>query len=108
MKKPDYSLIIACYNEGSTFEESLNKISTQVKKMKGVWEIIFVEDRSTDNTKAIVEKFIRENKNAKAIYHNRNLGRGKSVTDGIIASRGDICGYIDADFEISPTIVIKS
>ncbi len=105
MKKPDYSLIIACYNEGPTFEESLNKISTQVKKMKGVWEIIFVEDGSTDNTKAIVEKFVRENKNAKAIYHNRNLGRGKSVTDGIIASRGAICGYIDADCEISPTYI---
>lgn len=105
MKKPDYSLIIACFNEGTTFEESLNKISGQVKKMKGVWEIIFVEDRSTDNTKAVVEKFVRENKNAKAIYHSRNLGRGKSVTDGIIASKGDICGYIDADCEISPTYI---
>ena len=103
MKKPDYSLVLACYNEGPTFEESLNKIYSQVEKMKGVWEIIFVEDKSTDDTRAAVEKFVRENKNAKAIYHNRNLGRGKSVADGIMASRGDICGYIDVDCEIAPS-----
>ncbi|KKS83244.1 MAG: Glycosyl transferase family 2 [Candidatus Gottesmanbacteria bacterium GW2011_GWA1_43_11] len=105
MKKPDYSLVLACYNEGPTFEESLNKIYSQVEKMKGVWEIIFVEDKSTDDTRAAVEKFVRENKNAKAIYHNRNLGRGKSVADGIMASRGDICGYIDVDCEIAPTYI---
>ncbi len=103
MKKPDYSLILACYNEGSTFEESLNKISSQIKKMKGVWETIFVEDKSTDNTKAVIEKFVKENWNSRAIYHTRNLGRGKSVTDGIMASKGGICGYIDADCEISPS-----
>ena len=103
MKKPDYSLVLACYNEGPTFEESLNKISSQVKKMRGVWEIIFVEDKSTDDTKAVVEKFVKENANFKAIFHNRNLGRGKSVADGIMASRGDICGYIDVDCEIAPS-----
>ena len=103
MKKPDYSLVLACYNEGPTFEESLNKIYSQVEKMKGVWEIIFVEDKSTDDTKAVVEKFVKENANFKAIFHNRNLGRGKSVADGTMASRGDICGYIDVDCEIAPS-----
>lgn len=102
MKKPDYSLILACYNEGPTFGQSLVKISTQLKKMDGLWEIIFVEDKSTDNTKRVIEKFVAENRNTKAIYHKQNMGRGKSVTDGIIASGGDICGYIDVDCEISP------
>lgn len=105
MKKPEYSLILTCYNEGPTFEKSLNKIFSVIKKLKGSWEIIFVEDNSTDNTKAVVEKFVRKNGNARAIYHNSNLGRGKSVTDGIVASRGTICGFIDVDCEVSPQYI---
>lgn len=105
MSKIDYSLILACYNEGLTFEKSLKKIFSYVKNFKGNWEIIFVEDGSIDNTRKVVEKFVRENENAKAIYHKQNLGRGKSVTDGIMVSKGEICGYIDVDCEISPSYI---
>lgn len=105
MSKIDYSLILACYNEGSTFEKSLNKIFSYVKKFKGNWEIIFVEDGSIDNTRNVIEKFVKEHGNVRAIYHKHNLGRGKSVTDGIKVSKGEICGYIDVDCEISPSYI---
>lgn len=100
-----FTLILPCYNEGDTFEKSVNKILAELKKYKRNWEIIFVEDKSTDDTKLTVEKFVQTNKNARAIFHKRNIGRGGSVTDGIIASKYQICGFMDVDCEVAPSYI---
>ena len=101
MPKVDLSIIIPCYNEGPTFEDSVKKIIEVAKTLKKKWEIIFVEDKSTDDTKSAVEALIKRIKNACAIFHKNNQGRGKSVADGIKASKGGICGYLDIDLEVS-------
>ena len=101
----EVSLILACYNEGSTFEKSINQIVNVLKKDVRDWEIIFVEDKSDDDTKIIVEKLVKEIKNARAIYHFKNQGRGKSVADGIRVAKGDICGYLDVDLEVSASYI---
>lgn len=109
--KIDLSIILACYNEGPTFEKSVLEIIKILKKTKKNWEIIFVEDKSSDETRKIVEKLVGKIKNsrrrsrfggqARAIFHKKNEGRGRSVADGIIAARGKICGYLDVDLEVS-------
>lgn len=78
MKNPDVSVILACYNEGPTFEASVRKIVSVLKKNKWTWEIIFVEDKSLDKTKKTVEKLVKTISNSRAIYHGANMGRGKS------------------------------
>lgn len=105
MKKTKFSLIIACYNEGETFEKSVRYIISVLKKLKGEWEIIFVEDKSMDETKKTIEKLVGQIKNSKAIYHSKNQGRGKTVSDGIKAAKGEICGFLDADLEVSPNYI---
>ncbi len=105
MQKIDYSLILACYNEGSTFEESLNKILFEVRQFSGNWEIVFVEDKSTDKTREVLARNLKKIPNSRVIFHKKNLGRGKSVTDGIQVSRGSICGFIDVDCEVSPSYI---
>ena len=101
MSKVDLSLIIPCYNEGPTFTKSVNKIIRELKKINLSWEIIFVEDKSVDDTKKTVERFTKRYKNVRAIFHKKNEGRGKSVSDGVIAAKGIICGYLDIDLEVS-------
>lgn len=105
MKKPDLSLIIPCYNEGPTFEKSVAEIFNVLKRLKYHSEIIFVEDKSTDNTRQSVEKFVSGLPNVKAIFHLKNEGRGKSVSDGIKMSSGKTCGFMDVDCEVSPFYV---
>jgi dolichyl-phosphate beta-glucosyltransferase len=100
-----FSLILPCFNEGPTFEKSVNKILSELRKNKGSWELIFVEDKSIDNTKAVIEKFVKANKNLRVIFHQKNMGRGKSVSDGIIESRFSICGFMDVDCEVSPSYI---
>ena len=101
MSKIDLSIIIPCYNEGPTLTKSASKIIQELKSINLRWEIIFVEDRSTDDTKSAVEALIKRIKNVRAIFHQKNEGRGKSVADGIKASKGGICGYLDVDLEVS-------
>lgn len=100
MNKVGISLILACYNEGPTFQVSIDKIIDALRKTKKRWEIIFVEDKSTDNTAKTVKKLANEIKTSKAIFHKKNMGRGKSVADGIMAAEANICGYLDIDLEI--------
>ena len=101
MPKVDLSIIIPCYNEGPTFKDSVEKIVVVLKTQKKKWEIIFVEDNSIDDTKKTVEKLTQKYKNIRAIFHKKNEGRGKSVSDGIKTAKGNICGYLDIDLEVS-------
>jgi len=101
MPKVDLSIIIPCYNEGPTFEDSVNKIIEVAKTLKKDWEMILLEDKSVDDTKKTVEKLTEQIKTTKAIYHASNQGRGKTVADGIKAAKGAICGYLDVDLEVS-------
>ena len=105
MTKIDLSIVLACYNEGPTFEKSIWQIVSTLKKTKKNWEIIFVEDKSIDRTRKSVETISSKITNSKVIFHTKNQGRGKSVADGILAAHGDICGYLDVDLEISPTYI---
>lgn len=115
MAKIDLSLILPCYNEGPTFENSITQILTVLKKLNKTWEIIFVEDKSLDETKKFVERLISQieklhfrqgfSGQARAIYHLKNQGRGKSVSDGIKAANGEICGYLDVDLEVSASYI---
>lgn len=105
MNKTDFSLILACYNEGPTFEDNVGKIIGELKKLKGSWEVIFVEDKSSDETREKVEALSGKIRNSKLILHKVNTGRGKAVRDGIAAARGEICAFIDVDCEISPSYI---
>ena len=106
MSKVDVSIILACYNEGLTLRASVDRIIGVLKKTKKSWEIIFVEDKSVDGTVETVKKLANEIKNSKVIFHKKNMGRGKSVTDGIKAARGNICGYLDVDLEVSESYIL--
>ena len=67
MKKIDVSVILPCFNEGPTFEKSVEKILVQLKQLKKNWEIIFVEDKSIDDTKKSVESLVKKIKNSRAL-----------------------------------------
>lgn len=105
MSETDISVIIACYNEGPILASSVNKIVKVLNSLKKSWEIIFVEDKSTDETRKNVERISSVIKNSKVIWHQQNQGRGKTVSDGMKAARGTICGYLDVDLEISSSYI---
>lgn len=107
MKKIELSLILPCYNEAEHFSQSAERILQALKKSKLGFEIIFVEDKSTDKTVEFIKSFINKypNESLRAVFHTQNQGRGQTVIDGIKKAQGTYVGFIDIDCEVSPTYV---
>lgn len=100
--KFDLSLILACYNEEPILKENIEKIFSILDQTDFSYEIIFIDDCSRDKTAQVIRQIIKKNprRNLVSIYHQKNQGRGKTVTDGILRSRGKVVGFIDVDLEI--------
>lgn len=101
MKRLDLSLIIPCFNEQKILDASLIEIESVLRNSRFSYEIILIDDKSTDKTAKILKKY-EKRKNYSVYYHSVNLGRGKTVSDGIKLSKGVVVGFIDVDLEVSP------
>src|SRR3989344_1435853 len=101
MDKFDVSLVLPCYNEEEIFNSSVKRIIKILSQTDYTWEIIFVEDKSQDNTLALIKKVLAQNPrlNLSAYYHATNQGRGKTVIDGFNRAMGKYVGFIDIDLE---------
>ncbi len=101
MAKYDVSLILACYNEQEIFNDSVKRIINALDKTDYTWEIIFVDDKSQDNTPELIKKTLKKypRRNLSAYFHSVNQGRGQTVVDGFTKSQGKLVGFIDIDLE---------
>ncbi|MCX7766449.1 MAG: glycosyltransferase family 2 protein, partial [Candidatus Sumerlaeia bacterium] len=100
MTEPLLSLIIACYNEENHLVSSVREIENLFSTLRFSYELIFVDDCSTDNTQLIIHQLVNGRENRHYIQHQYNKGRGATVTDGFYQARGEIVGFIDIDLEV--------
>lgn len=96
----DVSIIIPCYNEERHLERNVEEIRKVMDQTKYNYEMIFVDDHSSDNTKLIIEKLIQRFSDTRSIYNKMNIGRGGAVVDGILAAKGRMAGFVDIDLEV--------
>jgi len=69
--------------------------------MRRPYEIIFVDDVSRDRTREIIRRLAAgDPTTVRTLFHEKNAGRGQTVTDGFRAARGAIAGYLDVDLEV--------
>ncbi len=99
---PRLSLVLACYNEEEVLAASFREIRETLLDFGHPFEILFVDDVSRDNTRELIAKIVAENPglDIRVILHEKNKGRGATVTDGFRAARGEIAGYLDVDLEV--------
>jgi glycosyltransferase involved in cell wall biosynthesis len=104
---PYLSLVLACYNEEEILAESFLVIRETLDGMGRPYEILFVDDKSRDRTRRILDDIVRANPDVAitVLLHETNRGRGATVTDGFRAARGVIAGYIDVDLEVHPRYI---
>jgi glycosyltransferase involved in cell wall biosynthesis len=95
---PEISLVIPAFNEAQTIETLL----TRVAELRLDSEMIVVDDGSTDDTVAILDRLDGDMPGLRVIHLPRNLGKGAAVREGIAASSGDIVLIQDADLEYDP------
>lgn len=106
---PKLTVIVPAYNESqnvrAVFDKSV-RVLTQ-SGLDGQYELILVDDGSTDDTGAIMDELQRQRPWAKALHHAENRGLGAAVRTGIAASRGDYVSFIPADGEVGVDQVVK-
>lgn len=93
------SIIIPCLNEEVYISQTINKVNNYLKRefSKYKYEIILIDDGSSDNTEFIINKIKKKNTLVNLIKHPINLGRGKAIKNGFKFSKGDIVITIDSD-----------
>jgi|SRR3989338_391827 len=104
----DLSLVLACYNEEAIFEDSTKRILNILDHTRLFYELIFVDDCSQDGTRKLIDSFIKNHPSHKisCIFHERNVGRGRSVTDGFKKALGNVIGFIDIDLEVDASYIL--
>ncbi len=102
------SVIVPCYNEEESiplFYDTINKV---INKMKDVsFELIFVDDGSSDKTINVIKDFSKKDKNVRYISFSRNFGKEAAIYAGLVYSTGDYVTLLDADLQDPPELIEK-
>jgi glycosyltransferase involved in cell wall biosynthesis len=99
---PLLSVVLACYNEQDLLEASFREIRRTLEDFGRSFEIVFVDDASRDATAKLIDEIRSGHPDLalSVIRHERNRGRGASVSDGFRVASGEIAGYLDVDLEV--------
>ena len=94
MTSPQVSVIMPAYNSGRYIKDSILSIQTQTYQD---WELIVIDDCSTDNTSEIVKNLIREDPRIQLLSTEKNSGSGVARNIGIEAAKGRFIAFCDSD-----------
>ena len=95
------------FNEGHHIRANLRETVKLFDKVKCDYEILVVDDGSTDNTREQVALAAREDQRIKCIALGRNYGKGKALQTGFSHSRGDYIVFLDSDLDLPPRQLIR-
>lgn len=98
----DVSIVVPLLNEEESLPELCAWIVKVVIENKISYEIILIDDGSTDDSWKVIEMLNAENKNIKGIKFQRNYGKSAALNEGFKAATGDVIITMDADLQDSP------
>lgn len=102
----DISVVIPMCNEAENVPTTLSRIKAVMEETGRSYEIIPVNDGSTDATLAILEEIGRKDPHVKVVSYPNNIGRGKALRAGFAKARGEIVASIDADLSYDPEYIL--
>lgn len=107
------SVFFPCHNEEAAVESLTQKTLAVLQKLTKDFEIIIVDDGSTDNTAQIADKLATEIPQLKVVHHEKNLGYGSALQSGFKAATKELVFYTDGDAqfdinELSPLLPLMN
>jgi glycosyltransferase involved in cell wall biosynthesis len=100
------SILIPVYNEEGNLSLLYEKLMTALKKAGRPYEVIFVDDGSSDGTMEILLDLREKNPNVKIVCFSRNFGQTAALSAGIDVSKGDILIPMDGDLQTDPEDIL--
>lgn len=102
---PEISVVIPCYNEQENAENIAQAVIDQLEPISQSFDILFIDNASTDNTVAIIKQLCEKDDRIRLIANTRNFGQMRSPTHMVYTARGDAVIGICADFQDPPEMI---
>src|SRR6476659_1288759 len=99
---PDVSVVVTVFNEAACVEELYRRTLAALERGPRTFELIFVDDGSTDGTFAMLERLHHGDPRVRAVRFKRNFGQHPAMHAGLSRARGDIVVTMDGDLQNAP------
>jgi len=106
-KSFELSVIIPLFNEEESLEPLQKWISKSLKGKVSSFEVIFIDDGSTDGSWKIIKSLSNEYEEVKAIRFSKNYGKSQALQAGFTAAKKEYVATLDADLQDSPEEILK-
>jgi dolichol-phosphate mannosyltransferase len=106
---PHLTIVVPAFNEGPNIEPVVREIMQTLDREPaiGTYEIVLVNDGSSDDTRAVIDRLAGQWPNVSSHHHDSNRGFGAALRTGFANSRGDAVTFITADGEIGTDVVVE-
>ena len=101
------SITIPIYNEYGALEALFAKIKEVMNRLGRPWEVIFVNDGSTDGSASLLNEIASQNTEAKVVHFRRNFGQTAAMMAGFDHASGDVIIPMDGDYQNDPEDIPK-
>lgn len=99
---PQWCIIILAYNEEGSIIEVLERTRATMQKLGQSYQLLVVDDGSTDHTYALLQQYQSRAPEVKVIRHPRNMGIGKAIHTGFTNASGEWILYMCSDLQFAP------
>ncbi|PLS68233.1 MAG: glycosyltransferase [Cyanobacteria bacterium M5B4] len=103
--QPNISIVIPVFNEQEVLSQLYERLHSCMMHLGVDYEVIFINDGSTDNTESIIKDFIEINKSIKLINFSRNFGHQAAISAGIDIALGKATIIMDSDLQDPPELI---
>ncbi len=101
------SVVVPVFNEEMVLPELRRRLVTTLEKVNSDFEVLLVDDGSSDGTAALADQFCEEDRRFKCVHFSRNFGHQAAVTAGLAYSSGDLTCVMDADLQDPPEVLLS-
>ena len=96
------SVVVPLFNEEHSLDALYHEIAAVLDSQPEPYEVVFVDDGSTDGSMAVLERLHGETTNVVAVHLRRNFGKAAALQAGFLEARGDVVVTMDADLQDDP------
>jgi len=101
------TVVIPCMNEAEVLRDTNQRLVTVLERAPVDFEIIYVDDGSTDSTPDLLRQLQTQNPRVRVVRFSRNFGHQIAITAGLEHASGDAVAIIDADLQDPPEVILE-